>query len=395
MRFLILAPQPFFVHRGTPIATRMLIETLTEAGHSVHALVYPEGEDVEISGATFSRVPRIPGTSNMPPGFSLKKVVCDTVMFPKAAWTLATRRFDVVLAIEESAFMAMVLRPIFRVPYIYDMDSSIPEQINDKHKLPGWLFRALSGAEGLAARSSIGAITCCRALEDLMREYAPKIPVQTLEDVTLIEQAEPVDAPEDCRFAEPVVMYVGNLEPYQGVDLLIDGFALASGKGADGRLVIIGGSDDHVAAAKSKVAALGASEKISLLGPRPVDRLGEYLAQASIVVSPRTQGRNTPMKVYSYLDSGRPLLATRLPTHTQVLDDDIAMLVEPTPEAMGEGLQKLLADASLRSRIAEAAGKRVREEFSRDAYSRKLLGFIDGEIAPRLRGRRLDPAPAK
>ncbi|MEL7453611.1 MAG: glycosyltransferase [Pseudomonadota bacterium] len=90
------------------------------------------------------------------------------------------------------------------------------------------------------------------------------------------------------------------------------------------------------------------------------------------------------MKVYSYLDSGRPMIATRLPTHTQVLDDDISMLVDPTPEDMARGLTALLADPGLRDRIAAAAQVRVQAEFCREAYVRKLTGFLIREIEPQL-----------
>jgi glycosyltransferase involved in cell wall biosynthesis len=178
-------------------------------------------------------------------------------------------------------------------------------------------------------------------------------------------------------------MYIGNLEGYQGVELLIRGWALA---GAGGRLVIIGGTQAMIDGLNALAVELGVAGQVSLLGPRPVERIGDYLAQADIVVSPRIQGRNTPMKVYSYLDSGRPLLATRLPTHTQVLDDEIAMLVDPTPDDMARGISRLLDDPELRSRLASTARERVAAEFSPEAYARKLTGFIDDTIAPRLRG---------
>ena len=382
MRILILAPQPFFVPRGTPIAVRALIRVLTDAGHHCDALVFSEGEDPGIPGSRIFRVPALPGTRNMPPGFSIKKLVCDAVMLPMAGWRMWKDRYDLVIAVEEAAFMALVLKPFFRVPYIYDVDSSIPEQMGDKYDLPGWLRRALESVEARAARGSIGAITCCRALQELVEGYAPGLPVQTLEDVTLIEQ--PGTAPEDCRFDEPVVMYIGNLESYQGVGLLIRGFAGAVAQGVAGRLVIIGGTEAHVAEHRALAAELGLADRVSLLGPRPVERIGDYLAQATVVVSPRTQGRNTPMKIYSYLDSGKPLLATRLATHTQVLDDEIAMLVEPDPDDMARGIRTLIENPELRLRLATAAGQRVAAEFSPEAYARKLTSFLSEQIRPRL-----------
>src|SRR5688572_24715435 len=67
MRILVLAPQPFFVHRGTPIAVRALLEILAAQGHRLDVIVFAEGENLTIPGCTFIRVPRIPGTLNVPP----------------------------------------------------------------------------------------------------------------------------------------------------------------------------------------------------------------------------------------------------------------------------------------------------------------------------------------
>lgn len=386
MRILILAPQPFFVPRGTPIAVRALMQVLAAQGHEIDAICFAQGQDPGIPGVRLFRVPALPGMRPVPPGFSFRKIVSDAIMLPMAAWRLWRGNFDLVIAVEEAAFLALVLKPVFGVPYIYDVDSSIPEQLNDKFTLPGWLTGLLSRAEARAARGAVGAITCCRALEDLVKSYAPELPVQTLEDVTLIARA--TTPPDDCSFDEPVIMYIGNLESYQGVDLLIRGFARAEGPG---RLVIIGGTRKHIDDLGKIAAKVGVADRVSFLGPRPVERIGDYLSQADIVVSPRTQGRNTPMKVYSYLDSGRPLLATRLPTHTQVLDDDIALLVEPTPEDMARGITTLLRDAALGKQLTEQARRRVAAEFSPEAFRRKLTLFMENSIAPRLKRRIVAP----
>jgi glycosyltransferase involved in cell wall biosynthesis len=81
------------------------------------------------------------------------------------------------------------------------------------------------------------------------------------------------------------------------------------------------------------------------------------------------------MKIYSYLDSGRALLATDLPTHTQVLDRDIAWLAPPTAEGLAEGMEVLLKDRDLRQSLARNARERVRREYCFEAYQKKLLNF--------------------
>ena len=94
-----------------------------------------------------------------------------------------------------------------------------------------------------------------------------------------------------------------------------------------------------------------------------------------MLVSPRLKGLNTPMKIYSYLDSGSAVLATRLRTHTQVLDDSVAYLVDPEPAALGRGLAELMRDPELRSRLATSAKEYVQREHTPQAARRKLEAF--------------------
>jgi glycosyltransferase involved in cell wall biosynthesis len=88
-------------------------------------------------------------------------------------------------------------------------------------------------------------------------------------------------------------------------------------------------------------------------------------------VSPRIRGTNTPLKIYSYLRSGRPILATDLLTHTQVLTPDIARLVEPEPEAFAEALAALLDDGAARAALADRARRVAEEKYSRASYLRR------------------------
>jgi glycosyltransferase involved in cell wall biosynthesis len=94
-----------------------------------------------------------------------------------------------------------------------------------------------------------------------------------------------------------------------------------------------------------------------------------------VLVSPRSEGVNTPLKIYSYLASGVATLATRIPAHTQVLTEDCALLVEPNAEALGAGLERLLGDEALRVRLGEHARSHAEEHYSRRAFTEKLARF--------------------
>ena len=374
MKILLLAPHPFFRLRGTPIAERMILETLAGKGHQIDVLTYAEGEDVQIPGCRILRIPRVPFTRSIQPGFSFKKLANDAVMSVSAL--TRARRYDLIHAVEESVFMALVARWLFKVPYVYDMDSGLARQMIDKYRFLRRLRSILEGFESAAVRGSVATLAVCKALEDQARACNPSGFVARIEDISLLKgtDGEADDVPEG-----PIVMYVGNLQPYQGIGLLLDAFRHTLREVPEAKLVVIGG--------EPRSADLG--ESVIFLGPRPVERLGAYLRRATVLVSPRIQGENTPMKIYSYLDSGRPVLATRLPTHTQVLTDEIARLVDPEPAAMGRALAELLRDEAQRERLARAAKSFAQRELTREAFESKLLRFYDS-VEERIREERPD-----
>ena len=378
-RILFLAPQPFFQERGTPIATRAVLEVLSARGYQIDLLTYPEGEDIDIPGCSVHRIRRVPGVRAIRPGFSAGKLACDAAMLLRSAELLRKTRYDLIHAVEEAAMMAAAIQPVFKVPYVYDMDSSLAQQMVESYPAIRALRRPLELCERFAVRRSIGVLAVCRSLEELAVASAPGKLIARVEDVSMVGGA----AGGDERLREtigadgPIVLYVGNLEPYQGIDLLLEGFARALPTAPKAQLVIIGGQEQHIREYRSRAGELGIGSRVHLLGPRPLDQLGWYLPQATVLVSPRTQGTNTPMKIYSYLDAGRPTVATRLPTHTQVLDDQIAMLVEPKPEAFGQDLARLLGNDCLQARLAAAARERVRQEFTPAAFARKINHFYD------------------
>lgn len=383
MNILVLAPHPFFQARGTPLAVRTVLEFLSTRGHHVDVLTFHEGEDVDIPNCRIHRIPRPLWIRNIRPGFSMKKVICDVFMFGKCLRMMRARRYDLIHAVEESAFIAAAMQRINGIPYVYDMDSSLAEQMVDAYPGLQFAFSTLRRCEAIAVRQSLGVLTVCAALEDVAQGHAPGKPVGRVEDTTLLPAAShsPNGQGADPLLAlgvatrDPVAMYVGNLEHYQGIGLLLDGFQRTLLRLPAANLVIVGGLDEDIDRYRRRANQLGISTRVHFLGPRPISALDALLKRADVLVSPRLKGLNTPMKIYSYLDSGTAVLATRLRTHTQVLDDRTAYLVAPEPNALGDGLADLLSDPGLRSRLAAEAKAYVQQEFTPEAAHRKLSSF--------------------
>ena len=182
----------------------------------------------------------------------------------------------------------------------------------------------------------------------------------------------------------PIVMYVGNLESYQGIDLLLEGFSyLIHESACRASLVIIGGDTRGIDKYSVMASKLNISHLVYLIGPRPLETLSSYLLQADILVSPRLKGVNTPMKLFSYLKSGKPVLATNLLTHTQVVDDLTAFLVNPNPKALAGGLMSLLTNRELRDRLGMAGKHLVETCYSHDAFIQEFnsaMSWLESEL---------------
>ncbi|MDP6490767.1 MAG: glycosyltransferase family 4 protein [Kiritimatiellia bacterium] len=382
MRILLLAPHPFYQERGTPIAVRLLAETLAEDGHTIDLLCYHEGDDVEIHpSVTVHRSPATPGVHGIKPGFTLKKLLCDAWMAPAAMRMAREGRYDIVHAVEESVFMAMRIQKRTGLPYIFDMDSSMPRQIVEKLPWMRPLLRFMCVLEERAIRRAAAVVPVCDYLADIARESgAAKVAI--LRDVPMGDEH---DADSDTAALDlpalkgPVFLYVGNLERYQGIDLMVEAFDRHCAEGGAGSLLIVGGAAGDVEAYRQKVAQLNSADRIVLTGTRPVAQLPLLLQQADILVSPRIKGGNTPMKVYSYLASGKPVLATTIDSHTQVMTSDIALLADPTPAAFATGMQELASNPDHARSLGEAGAARARKDFSLTAY-RQIVHDLYAEL---------------
>jgi len=374
MRILLVAPQPFYQERGTPIAVRMLAEVLCGQGHAVDLLTYHEGADLDIEGLRILRTPALPGLKHVPIGISWKKLVCDLLLSARLLGLVLPRRYDVIHAVEEAVFPAILLRSSAGARVVYDMDSHLGESLISKWRLLRPAHRVLRALERAVIRRSDAVFAVCTDLARHAQLDAPQVPVFIIEDVALPSQ-EPCGGAELLRELLDVrgqlALYVGNLQRYQGIEQIVRAMALIPQE-RDLTLVVIGGWPEDIARVRALVRKLQLEERVYLIGPRPLAQLGGFLEQADILVSPRLLGSNTPMKVYSYMNSGRAILATRIASHTQVLDEDCALLIEPEPQAIAQGLETLAANASLRTRLGAAARRRALERYSVEAFRRKV-----------------------
>jgi glycosyltransferase involved in cell wall biosynthesis len=378
MHILMIAPEPFFEPRGTPFSEYHRIRALTTLGHTVDLVTYPFGRDVSMPGLRIFRCLRPPLMSHVGIGPSWAKVPLNVMLTLTAIRRALSGRYDVVHSHEEGGGIGVVLAALLRVPHLYDMHSSLPQQVDNFHYrgMPG-LSRMLGWLERLMVRGSRVVIVICPDLELTVKGLRQDVPI------VLIENAPGSGNPPvpgtgaairrqlGLGADTPVALYTGTFESYQGLDLLFGAMRIVHRSRPDARLVMVGGTDAQVATARKQISALELDACVTFTGQQPAEDIPSYLDAATLLVSPRSTGTNTPLKIYQYLRSGRPIIATNLRTHTQVLSTDTAFLADPTPQGFAAAMLEALDKPDRAASIGRRARELADAEYSDEAYIAK------------------------
>lgn len=380
----MVAPEPFFEPRGTPLSVYHRLRALTELGHEVHLVTYPYGERVDLPGVRMFRSPGLPFVRRVKIGPSFAKIPLDVLLFLRVLVRLARERYDAIHTHEEATLLGALLKRLFGLPHLYDMHSSLPQQFeNFRFTKSSVIISIWKAMERWAVTGSDLAICICPSLVDVVGAIDPKRPALTIENPMLFEgESVPDDQVAGLRRrlgldGARVILYTGTFEAYQGVDLLLRGVPRVREVVPEARFVVVGGEARQIAPMRALAGALGVLDAVVFTGQRPLAEMPLYFRLADVLVSPRTAGMNTPLKIYSYLASGRPIVATRILSHTQVLTPDIAVLTEPTPEGLADGICRLLGDPILAAALVMSAQAFAETRFSHAAYLKKVREAYD------------------
>jgi glycosyltransferase involved in cell wall biosynthesis len=360
MRVLMVSPHPVYSPRGTPISVFNRALALCALGHEVDLVTYPVGQDRDVPGLRYVRA-NVPGVHSVPVGPSFRKLILNAaVTIRSVKESLRGRgRYDVVHTHEEAGLFGPILARILRVPHVYDMGNDWTDVLTNyglhaKHPVT----RVAAGLENTVIRNSDTIIAHFPLVADRVA-LASTTPVHTIFNISLEADPDPAIATAIRQTWAPdgskVILYSGTLEPYQGLPLLLASMADVAQTHPEAVLVVMGGREDQVKELQKQVDSLGLSNIVRLIGTVPSPLVPACLMAADVLVSPRERGRNTPLKIFSYLRSGRPIVATDIASHTQVLDEWSSVLVPPSAQGLALGIRSLLDEGPARFQATEGA----------------------------------------
>ena len=368
----MLAPEPFFEPRGTPFSEYHRIKALGELGYRIDLATYPIGEDVDLPNLRIYRCAKPPLVNRVSVGPSFAKIFLDLSLAITACRLARRGRYAAIHSHEEAGALGVWLARRLGIPHLYDMHSSLPQQLtNFSYSRSRLIRRIFERSERTMIDGSRVVITICQELQDAVVATGAGDRAILIENVMggavdTAAESVPVRAQWGISASTPLVLYTGTFEPYQGLELLYGAAARLTRAYPAARILIVGGEPEQVAASRAEAQRHGLP--VVFAGRRPAAEMPSFVAACDILVSPRTAGTNTPLKIYSYLRSGRPIVATDLRTHTQVLEPGTAVLVPPDPAAFAAAIGRLIEEPAERDRIASAASALAVRKYSRASY---------------------------
>ncbi|MBI3631994.1 MAG: glycosyltransferase family 4 protein [Candidatus Vogelbacteria bacterium] len=184
---------------------------------------------------------------------------------------------------------------------------------------------------------------------------------------------EKLGLPKDKK----IIMYTGHLYEWKGADVLARSGELFGG---DYFFVFVGGTLGHVEDFRNKYLRVN---NLIVLGQKPHRDIPTYLKAADVLVIPNSGKEvvsrlyTSPMKLFEYMASGRPIVASNLSSIREVLNESNAVFFEPDDSrGLSVAIKNVLENAKLSDQISRQALIDV-AQYSWDNRAKNITSFIN------------------
>ncbi len=378
MRVLMVAPTPFFGDRGCHV--RILEEVRALRRHDAEVLVatYHVGRDVPEVRTV--RTPRLPWVGRLPVGFSIHKPYLDLLLLVAAA--RAARRFrpDVVHGhLHEGAALASVLGRLLGRPAVADLQGSLTGELVDHHTIParGPLPALARALERAIVRGPVRLLASSTSFaRELSERWGGGDRVVALPDGVDPEVFRPGLPADELRRAlrlegRRVVVFLGVLTPYQGVDDLLAAWPAVAAAVPDAHLLLMGYPNE--ARYREVVARAGLDASVTVTGRIDYREAPRYLALGDVAVSPKRSATEANGKLLNYMATGLPTIAYDGPISREMLGEAGVRVPLGDTAALAAACVALLGDAGERKWRGQALRERAVAEFGWPALSGRLV----------------------
>ncbi len=184
-----------------------------------------------------------------------------------------------------------------------------------------------------------------------------------------------------AKYGSPIVLSVGRLVGYKGIDVLLD-----AAPRIEGKVLIVGGGPE-ADSLKAKAATMGLGERVVFIGRVEPSKVIHYVSAAEVGVLPSIGPQETfGLSMVEMMAHGLPVVCTELNTGTSFVNQhgESGLVVAPAnPQALADAINQILRDETLRNRFGQGAAERSHRLFNTDAMMRGVLEVYESVLSRR------------
>jgi glycosyltransferase involved in cell wall biosynthesis len=359
LKILMIAPTPFFADRGCHVRIYEEARALIDLGHDLRIVTYHLGRDME--GIPTVRIGQIPWYKKLTPGPSWHKPYLDILLFFKALSSARRSRPDIIHAhLHEGAFVGLLLKIFLRIPLLFDCQGSMTAEMIDhgfirKGTLLYRLFHFLekvvnNGSDFIVTSSLRGAAELTeswRMTPARVKGLIDGVDTDLFRPFPRDEARNALDLPP----GRSTVVFLGVLNRYQGIDLLLEVIRILKGRGNAPHFLIMGFPEDEY---RKRAEGLGIGELVTFTGRVDYRKTPLCICAGDIAISPKISMTEANGKLFNYMACGLPTVVFDNPVNREILGEAGVYACPGDPVDFAARIEELLND---RGRMAELSAR--------------------------------------
>ncbi len=346
-KILIIAPTPFFSHRGCHIRIYEIIKNIENKYEPV-ILTYPVGENIQ--GFNIIRTPKIfNNTKDFKIGPSFIRVIYDFFMLIEGVKILRRKKIRFILSfLHEGIIIGKILAFFFQKELISDIQGSFAGEISEHTRIKegGFLFDWIQFIEQYLLLLPNKITLNTKYLASRIRRKVSVIP------------DFPPSRIKISKDSEKTIIFVGVLTKYQGIEYLLRMMGYFKGKEKI-KLYIIG--YPNIDKYKKLAQEMGVAKNVEFLGKVSYFEIGNYLKNGMVAISPKISQFEGNGKLLLYLAYHLPIVVFDTPVNREILQDAGVYIPPENAEMMAEKVSLLLKNKALYKKYQTLSRKRYRE----------------------------------
>jgi glycosyltransferase involved in cell wall biosynthesis len=372
MKILSIAPTPFFSDRGCHV--RILEETkaLMELGHDVTICTYHIGRDID--NIKTKRIPKIPWYNKLEAGPSYHMLYLDALLLFRSLQITIKEKPDIIHAhLHEGALIGKFCSKLRNVPLVFDVQGSLTGEMTAHGfvKSNSFLYKIIFKLETIINNMADAMITSSANMAEILKKQfqIDECKVFVIPDAVDTNIFHPnydtrnlrkgLDIDDDKK----IIVYLGILNEYQGVDLLIKSVPHIIKEVSNAHFLIMG--FPKIEKYQKMAQEIGVLNNITFTGRIDYCEAPLYLNLGDIAVSPKnTSSGEGNGKIYNYMACGLPTVVLNTPTNNDILGSTGIYLETMDSKLLAEKLIELLLSDKIQDELSLKVREKAVNEYS-------------------------------